>query len=82
MAGAKALLAGIKYWFALGVLLKVNRSGLERLRVQHHYSHNGLEEVIRMWLESGTAKWILLAEALDRLGYCAMATDLNARKGK
>lgn len=82
LADVKEDLAEVQCWFALGVLLNVNCSGLERLRVRRKYSHDGLEEVIRLWLRSGTARWILLAEALERLGYRSSASRLTANKGE
>ena len=73
--------ASVVQWFTLGVYLKLAHYELERIRVDYHFNHEGLQQMLSAWLRTGEATWISLVCALKKMGQSDLASKIARKKG-
>ena len=73
--------ASVVQWFTLGLYLKLAPSELERISVDYHFNHEGLQQMLGVWLKTGDATWHSLVCALKNMGQSDLASKIARKKG-
>ena len=73
--------ATVIQWYSLGLFLDVNPNELDRINTDYRFSHEGLVQMLGVWLKSGRANWFSLVHALMKMGQSNLATRIARKKG-
>ncbi len=64
MVGVLGSIIKVHDWMSLGLLLKLPLYELEGIRRDGYYERDRLQMMVSQWLDSGTASWRALVQAL------------------